>query len=222
MSVRSNAHDRIVRAAAVITVEHVRDLALFASFSEDDLGDIVSKSAELRVLAGEYVVLDGRMEITKRVGTDLTRCRCVRECASDRRLSRDATRIRASAKSCWMRCAIVCNISASVRRSRRPAVVVFRHRWDIAQSRPSRISHRGRSAFATTFSRNRHLRRSLSDRAAGRWNAASASLDTRTRDRGEPADKAIEWHVRCDRDRRGPAGLASAVYGASEGLHTPA
>ncbi len=64
----------------MIMLDHVRDLSLFASLDDDDLRDVTTKAADLRVLAGEYLVregeeaafyvlLAGTMEITKRVGT---------------------------------------------------------------------------------------------------------------------------------------------------------
>jgi thioredoxin reductase (NADPH) len=64
----------------MITPDQLDDLPLFAAFSADERSEIAAKAADIRLLAGEYlvqegeepyfyVVLAGTMEVTKRVGT---------------------------------------------------------------------------------------------------------------------------------------------------------
>lgn len=253
----------------MITLEHLRDLPLFASFSDDELRDVAVKAADVRVHAGDtfvqegeepsfWVLLAGTLDITKRVGTGqvtlATRerggffgetpvllgsdmftnahatsdCRLMRVEPFDlqgltvanlpfRELILDAMRGR------------LADIGARATRSKAEAVAIVGQHWDLPTREARTLLARNRVRYEflmiddpQTIARFPEIAEHdggplvrlfdgrLLVRPTTRQLAEAVGLQTR------PASDAYDAIV----VGGGPAGLAAAVYGASEGLRT--
>ncbi len=254
----------------MISAASLRDLALFASFSDDDLAEIGEKAADLRVLAGDYltqegeeayfyVVLSGLMHVTKRVGTGevllgtrerggffgetpvllgadtFANALAVEDCRVMRLDPFDLQGLTVQNKAfreliLGAMMARIDEIGQRATEHKAEAVAVIGHRWD-------RATREARTLLARNRVRHEYL--IVEDpRVAQRFPTIaehgdryplvrlvdlSVLVQPTTRELAIAVGLQIEPATDCYDViviGGGPAGLASAVYGASEGLST--
>ncbi len=255
----------------MITAEILADLTVFAAFDDVERAEIASKAADLHVLAGEflvregdeayfYVVVDGTMDVTKRVGASeivlaqrrrgdffgesplllgadafagfhaVTDCRVMRLDPLDFQ----ALTVRSPDFKARMLAALTDRITEIGNRAtsrKADAVLVVGHRWDQACSQVRTLLARNRVRYEYLVVENPTVLERLPELA-------------RRGDGAYPVVRLIDGTVLVQPSIRelanavglqtvpqaaaydaivigaGPAGLAAAVYGASEGLRT--
>lgn len=254
----------------MIDVKVLRTLVLFAPFSDIELDQVALKAADLRVLAGEYltregdeayfyVILDGTMVVTKRVGAAepvlATRGRGDFFGESPVLLGADMfAKLRAETESRVMRLdpfdlqALVVQNStfkatilaamserlsdigkrASTRRA--DAVIVVGQRWDVPSRNARTLLARNRVRHEFLDVRNPATVERYPELARhGDSYPLVRLIDGNVLVRPSTRDLAIAVGLQTEPSRDdydaiviggGPAGLAAAVYGASEGLRT--
>jgi len=247
------------------------DLPVFAAFDDVARAEIAAKSADLHVLAGEhlvhegdeayfYVILDGTMEVTKRVGTsEVVLAERVRgdffgespillgadafaglRAVSDARVLRlepldfQALTVQAPEFKATVLEAMVHRMSdigtrATTRKADR--VLVVGHRWDRECSRVRALLARNRVRHEYLVVENPAVVERLPELAARRDNAYPVVRLVDGTVLVQPSIRELANAVGLQTVPRatdydaiviggGPAGLAAAVYGASEGLRT--
>jgi thioredoxin reductase (NADPH) len=255
----------------VITGEMLADLPVFAAFDEIARAEIAAKAADLHVLAGEYlvhegdeayffVILDGAMQVTKRVGTteivlaDRRRgdffgespillgadafagLRAVSDCRVLRLdpLDLQALTVVAPAFKAQILEAMTNRIGAiGARATTRKAdrVLVVGHRWDRECSRVRALLARNRVRHEYLVVENPAAIGRMPELAARSTDAypvvrlidGTILVQPTIRDLAnavglQTTPRAAEYDAIVIGG--GPAGLAAAVYGASEGLRT--
>lgn len=244
----------------------LRELPLFAPFSDIELEWVARKAADLRILAGDYltregdeayfyVILDGTMTVTKRVAASevvlASRGRGDFFGESPVLLGADNfANLRAETQSRVMRldpfdlqALIVQNAAfkatilaamserlseigrrASTRRA--DAVVVVGQRWDVPSRNARTLLARNRIRHEFLDARNPTTAERIPDlESFGDGYRVVKLVDGRVLVRPSTRDLAIAVGLQTEPSREaydaivigGPAGLAAAVYGASEG-----
>jgi len=255
----------------MITAELLGELPLFAPFDEAERADIASKAADLRILAGEYlvhegdeayffVILEGTMEVTKRAGTSevvlaerqrgdffgesplllgadvfagfraVSNCRVLRLDPLDfQALTIQSPAFKATVLEAMIDRMSSIGMRATTRKADR--VLVVGHRWDRDCSRVRALLARNRVRHEYLVVENPTVAERMPNLAA-------------LGEHGYPVVQLIDGTILVQPSTRelanavglqtvphssaydaiviggGPAGLAAAVYGASEGLRT--
>lgn len=254
----------------MISALQLRDLPLFASFSDDELAEIATKAADLTVRPGEYlvqegeepyfyVVLSGAMDVTKRVGAGeiviarrerggffgeipvllgATTFANLRAVSASRVMRLDPFDLQALTVTNTAFKVIILDAMAErlaeigqrAVAKKAEALLIVGHRWDVAcretrtmlarnqiwheflvvddpatRDRVSALEHFGRAYPLVQLPDGRVLAQPSTRELAN-------AVGLQTSPRSDTYDVIIIGG--------GPAGLAAAVYGASEGLRT--
>jgi thioredoxin reductase (NADPH) len=255
----------------VITAEMLADLPVFAAFDDVARAEIASKAADVRVLAGDdlvqegdeayfFVVLEGTMQVTKRVGTgEIVLAERQRgdffgesplllgadafaglRAVSDARVLRlnpldfQALTVSAPAFRTQILAAMMDRMSeigtrATTRKA--DAVLVVGHRWDRDCSRVRALLARNRVRHEYLVVENPTVIERIPELANRGDDAYPVVRLIDGTVLVQPSIRALANAVGLQTIPHalaydaiiiggGPAGLAAAVYGASEGLHT--
>jgi thioredoxin reductase (NADPH) len=254
----------------VVTADDLRDLPIFAPFSDDERIEIATRAADVHARAGEYlaqegeepyfyVVLDGTLNVTKRVGAGeivlATRQRGeyfgetpallgastfanLLAVTASRLMRLDPFDLQAlTARNAAFKGEIlssmvdrVAGIGARAMAKRGDAVLIIGHRWDLACTDTRTMLARNQVRHEFLVADAPGTRERIPDIAElGDAFPVVRLIDGRVL--VQPSNRALAEGVGLQTSPKfdaydaiviggGPGGLAAAVYGASEGLHT--